>query len=306
MSEANRVRIAYRAAGSTDPWKTINRTNDALNAGVETVRSENIRADRKRGAQKVTTLTVGGTIDLEFQGSDYDTFMAAAMCSTWAADTPAVGTDQLVVGTATTKFDILKSYLSEDRHVLMTDCEVSQLQITMNAGEKVTGRLTFMGVEADPEYDPTGDTFDEPGTGLFFDSSNNLSSIQIDGAPVSGMIVTGMTLNIDNGHQSGQGLGSQFQYHDKGSANITGTKTFRMSAAAFDLWKQTLTNVPISSSFTMGDGATSYVFKNGEEYLSGDLPSGALDSILSLELNTVVATDSDGEMTVIERTITTP
>lgn len=302
MSEANRVRIGWRPTGSADPWKIINRTNDALNAGTETVRSDAVRSDRKRGGQKVVTLTVGGTIDFEVTGVDYEPFLAAAMCSTWATDTPDVGTDQLAVGIADTKIDILKSYLDEDRHVLMTECEVGQLQLTMNAGEKVTGQLTFMGVDADAEYDPTADTFEDPGTGLFFDSSNNLSSVTIDETPVSGMIITGMSLTINNNHQSGQGIGTQNQYHDKGSADITGTKTFRMSANAFDLWKQTLTNAPISSSFTLGDGTTTYTFKVGEEYLSGDLPSGALDAILSLELDTVVATDSEGEMLLIERT----
>tara|TARA_R110000796_G_scaffold95459_3_gene200711 strand:+ start:1090 stop:2007 length:918 start_codon:yes stop_codon:yes gene_type:complete len=304
MSEANRVRIGWRLTGSADPWNIINRTGDALNAGTETVRSDSIRSDRKRGGQKVVTLTVGGTIDFEVTGNDYDQFLAAAMCDAWTPDTPAVGTDQLAVGTADTTIDIIKSYLDEDRHVLMTECEVSQLQLTMEAGSKVTGQLTFMGVDADAEYDPSGDTFNEPGTGLFFDSSNNLSSIMIDGAPVAGMIITGMSLTINNNHQSGQGVGNLTQYHDKGSADITGSKTIRMSAAAFDLWKQTLTNTPISSSFTMGDADTSYTFKIGEEYLSGDLPSGALDSILSLELNTVVATDSTNEMLLIERTVT--
>lgn len=302
MPEANRVRIAYRAAGSTDNWKIFRRTGDALTAGAQTQRSDEIRDDRKRGGQKVTTITAGGTVDFEFSATSFDDFLAAGMCSAWVADTPTVGTSQLVVGTTTTKFDVLKSYLDEGRHVLLKDMEVGQLQFTMNSGAKITGQVTFMGVEVDEEYDPSTDTFDPAGTTLFMDSSNNLSSIMIDGAPVSGMAFTGMSITINNNHSSDQELGSQYQNHFKGSADITGTKTLRMSSAAFDLWKNTIRNVPISSSFTMSDGTTSYVFKNGEEYLSGDLPSGALDAILSMDLNYSVATDSTGEMTVIERT----
>jgi len=302
MAEANRVRIAYRAAGSSDNWKIIRRTNDALNAGTETVRSDEIRSDRKRGAQKITTITVGGTVDFEFSAASFDDFLAGAMCMPWDVDTPVAGTDQLRVGTIDTQFDILKSYLDEDRHVLLKECEVGQLSLTMDAGAKVTGQIDFAGTEVDDAYDPSLDTFDPAGTTIIMDSSSNLSSIMIDGAAVTGMIVTGLSLTINNNHTAGQGIGSQYQFHDKGSADITGTKTFRMSAAAFDLWKNTLTNTPISSSVTLGDGTTSYVFKAGEEYLAGDLPSGALDTILSLELNSVVATDSAGEMLVIERT----
>ncbi len=302
MAEANRVRIAYRAAGSTDNWKIVRRTNDALNAGTETVRSDEVRSDRKRGGQKITTITVGGTIDFEFSSTSFDDFLAGAMCMAWAVDTPIAGTDQLAVGTADTKFDILKSYLDEDRHVLLKECEVGQLSLTMDAGAKVTGQITFAGTEVDDSYDPSTDTFDSAETTLIMDSSSNLSSIEIDGSAVTGMIVTGMSLDINNNHTAGQGLGSQYQFHDKGSADITGSKTFRMSAAAFDLWKNTLVNQPISSSVTLGDGTTSYVFKAGEEYLAGDLPSGALDSILSLELSSTVATDGTGEMLLIERT----
>ena len=301
MSEANRVRIAIRPSGSTDNFQVLNRTDDSLSPNSETERSQAIRADRKRGGQKVVTQTVGGSLSIEFTADDYDDILAAAMCNAWAEDTPTAGTDQLAVGTATTKFDVLKSFLDEDRHVLMKEMEVSQLQLTMNSGERVTGEITFAGTESDLEFDPSAETFDEPSNNLFMDSSNNISSLQIDGDPVDGMVITGMTLNINNNHQSGQGLGSQFQYHDKGSADITGSMTFRFASAAYDLWKNTITNVPVSTSFTLGDGTTDYTFKAGEQYLSGDLPNGALDSILSLELDTVVATDDSNEMLLIER-----
>lgn len=303
MPEANRVRIGMRVDGSTANWTTLRRTNDALTAGTETTRSENVRSDRMRDGQKITTITVGGTLDIEMTAAEYDALIAAAMCNSWVVDTPVAGTDQITVGTATTKFEILKSYLDEDRHVLMKGMEVSQIQLTMDAGSKITGQVTFMGTEADPEYDPSTDTFDPAADALFFDSSNNLSSLMIDGSAISGMCVTGMSLTINNNHQSDQCVGTQYQRHWKGSADITGSKTFRMSAGAFDLWKNTLTNVPISSSFTMGDGTNSYVFSTGVEYLSGDLPSGSLDSILSLELDYTVAVDSAGEMLTIERTL---
>ena len=302
MSEANQVRLAIRPSGSTDNFQVINRTNDALNTGTETERSQSIRADRKRGGQKVVTQTVGGTVDIEMARSEYDDLIAAAMCSSWQTDTPTAGTEQLAVGTATQKFEVCKSYLDEDRHVLFKEMEVSQLQINMNSGERVTGQITFMGTEADLEFDPSTETFDEPANNLFMDASTNISSLMIDGSAVTNMVITGMSLTINNNHQSGQGLGTQFQYHDKGSADITGSMTFRFSADAYDLWKNTITNTPVSTSFTLGDGTTDYTFKAGKQYLSGDLPSGALDSILSLELDTVVATDSANEMLLIERT----
>ena len=301
MAEANRVRIAYRPEGSTN-WKTLRRTGDSLTAGTETARSGEIRSDRKRGDQKITTITASGSVNFEFSATSFDDFLAAAMCQAWSVDTPAIGTDQLTVGTETTKFEILKSYLDENRHVLIKGAEVESLSLTMNAGEKVTGELSFLGTEVDTEYDPTADTFDPADSTMFMDSSNNLSSIMIDGQAADGMCFTGMSLELTNNHQSQGCIGSQFQRHTKGSSDITGSKTIRMSGQAFDLWRNSINNVPISTSFTMGDGTTSYTFSAGREFLSGDLPSGELDSILSMELSSTLATDSTGETLVIERT----
>lgn len=298
-----RVRIAIRAAGSAGNWTVLRRTNDALTVGAQTVRSDNVRDDRMRDGQKISTITVGGTLDFEMTAAEYDQILAAALCSDWVADTPAVGTDQLKVGTTDVQFDVLKSYLDSDRHVLMTGMYVSQLQLTMNAGEKITAQATFMGEGHDDAYDPAGDVFDAVSDAILFDSSSNLSSIQIDGQPVAGMCITAMSLAIANGFASDQCLGSVHQRHHKGSCDITGSKTIRMSAGAFDLWKNTLANTPISSSFTMGDGTDSYVFSIGKEYLSGDLPSGGLDSILSVELSTTAAVDAAGDMIKIERTL---
>lgn len=302
MAEANRVRIAYRTAGSSDNWQVLRRTNDALTAGTETVRSDEIRADRMRSGQSVVTLTAGGTLDFEFSAKSFDDMLAAAMCTTWEDDAPAAGESQLGVGTDTVKLDILKSYLDEGKHVLLEECEVSQFSLTLDSGSKVTGQISYMGTNVDYEYDPSGDTFDDAPTTLMMNSSSNLSSIKVDGSPLSGMCITSMSLTINNNHQSDQCVGSLYQQHHKGSANITGNKTFRMSANAFDLWAQTITNVPISSSFELGDGDTTYRFITGKEYLSGDLPSGALDDILSLSLDTVAAVDDTGEMLLIERT----
>lgn len=302
MSEANQVRIAYRAAGSTDDWKILRRTGDSLTAGAETTRSDEIRSDRKRGDQKITTITVGGGVDFEFSAETFDDMLSAAMCSSWETDTPDAGTDQLTVGTDTTKFDILKSFLDIDEHVLFTDMEVSELQLTLDSGSRVTGSITFAGEEAETDYDPSGDTFDDETTTVLMDSSNNLGSILIDDSSVDGMCITGMSLTINNNHQAGQCVGTQYQYHTKGSSDITGSKTMRMSSDAFALWENTLLNTPISSEFTLDDGTTEYRFAVGKEYLSGDLPSGGLDELLTLELSTSVATDADGETLIIERT----
>jgi hypothetical protein len=300
MSEANRVRIGYRAAGSSDPWQIIRRTGDALTAGTETVRSEEIRSDRMRSGQKVATITAGGTLDFEMSAESFDDFLAAALCTTWTADV-------LTVGTTTVKFDIIKSYLADDEHIVFKNMEVGQLSLTANAGQRITGQITFAGTEVDPNYDPSTDTFTDATTGLLFDASNNLNGVTVDGSALTNTCFKALGLTINNNHQTDQCVGSQYQNHFKGSCDITTTSTIRMASSALDLWRSSIANTPVALAFQMTDGdGYSYDFALGEVYLSTEPPSGALDAILDLEANGTAAVDSTGEMISITRTVPTP
>src|SRR5690554_234973 len=284
MAESNRVRIAYKAAGApVTGWKTLRRTGDSLTVGTETVVSDEIRSDRLRGGSKVVTQTAGGTIDFEFSATSYDEILEAAFMGAWTNNV-------LEIGTTTVKLDILKSYLDEARHVLIENCEISNLQITMDAASKITGQITVMGIIIDDDYAITTDAFAAPGTSLIMDSSNNLGSIQVDGSPVAGVCFTGMGLTLDNGHSSDQCLGTATQQHWKGSATVTGTVAMRSSAAAFTLWENTITNTPVKLSYVLTDGAKSYTFEVAAAHLAGDLPSGGLDAILSFDLTFTAAT----------------
>ncbi|MGB1951961.1 MAG: phage tail tube protein [Marinobacter sp.] len=303
MASSSRVRIAYREAGASTPWIIIRRTNDALTVGTETQRSDEIRSDRTRGDQKVTTITAAGTIDFEFNASNLDVFIAAALGGTWTADTPVVGTDQLKNGVTVPKFEFLKSYLDTDDHVKIGDAVVGEMQLTANAGEKVTGQISIMGSSHDDDYDPTGDTFDEPSDTVIMDSSNNLGTILIDGSAASGICFTGISFTISGGFQMSQCVGNQYQDHFAGSIDITGTLTTRLSAEGLALWRKSITSTPVSFGFTLSEGDDSYDISLPRNFLSGDLPSGGLDAILTSDLTLTSARDANGVMMQVERTL---
>ena len=297
MSESNRVRIAYRETGSGNPWQILRRTNDALTAGTEVQRSDEVRSDRQRSGQKVTTITAGGTLDLEMSAGSYDDFLAAALCTEWTGEV-------LTVGVTTRRFDILKSYLADDEHLLLTDMEVGQLSLTASSGQKITGQITFMGRAVDDDYDPSGDTFLDATTTIIFDSSSNLNGVLIDGAALVNTCFKELGLTINNNHQTDQCLGSQFQNHFKGSCDITTTGTVRMASSSFDLWRRSLANEPVEMAFTMGANGYTYAFELGHVDLSTEPPSGALDAILDMSINGTAAVAADtGEMIQVTRTI---
>lgn len=298
MASSSRVRIAFRAAGSSDPWSILRRTNDALTLGSESQRSDEVRDDRMRSGQVTTTVTAGGSVDIEFSAVSFDALLSAAMHNSWNDDVLGVGTEDI-------RFDILKSYLDTGDHFLLEDCVVSELSLTMNAGEKVTGQIVFMGESFDDDYDPSGDTFDPAEETLIMDSSNNLGSIMQNGAPISGMCYTALSININNGYQSDQCVGELNQRHWVGSADITGNKAIRLSAAALELWRNSITNAPVSSAWTLSDGDYSYEFSLPRIQLSGNLPAGGLDQILTVDMQYVASVEDD-EMLTITRTVPTP
>ena len=302
MSEGNQVRIAIRKTGAVTPWVVLRRTGDALSLTSSAIKADDVRADRLRSGQKTSVIKAGGTVDFNLSAAEYDDLIAAAMCNTWTIDTPTTGTDQIKVGTTDVTFDVLKSYMDTGNHVLFTGMFVSKFSLSMQAAQKVTGQVEFMGQGGNTAYDPSGDTFAAQSDALFFDSSNNISSVTINGAPIAGTCITGLDLSIDNGFKQDQCIGSLYENQYKGSANITTKKTIKATQAGYAIWQKTITSTPIASSFTVGDGVNTYKFDIPVEYVTGALPSGGLDSILSFSLDGTLAAASSGDMLTIQRT----
>ncbi|WP_252108998.1 MULTISPECIES: phage tail tube protein [unclassified Halomonas] len=296
MAASNLVRIAYRAAGSSGPWQILRRTNDALTAGTEVQRSDEIRSDRQRSGQKVTTITAGGTLDVELSAGSYDDFLAAALCTSWVDNV-------LTVGTTPVRFDVLKSYMDSDEHIMFTDMEVGQFSISADSGQKITGQITFMGRAVDADYDPSSDTFLDETTTIIFDASSNLNGVLVDGAPLVNTCFKSLGLTINANLQTDQCIGSQFQNHFLGSSDITTTGTVRMASSSLDLWRRSIANEPIEMSFMMGANGYTYDFALGHVDLSTEPPSGALDAILDMSIEGTAAVAENGEMITVTRTV---
>lgn len=297
MSSGSRVRIARRPAGSSDPWQILRTTGDALTVASDTTRSDEIRDDRTRGDQKTVMINPNGTVSFELSPANFDSIMASVLSGTWT-------TDVLTNGTTATKWDYLKSYMDLDEHILLSDAYETQLQLTANAGEKVTGQVTIMAQGHDDQYDPTGDTFSEPEDTVIMDASNNMHTIRVDGAePASGVCIKGIDLTINGSFQSDQCVGSQYQVHSPGSYDITGSVNFRFSSATLDYWRNAITSTPMALDWTFSEGDYSYVPSLPRIFLSGDLPGGSLDSILDLSLDITAARDASGVMMEITRTV---
>lgn len=300
MSSGSRVRIARRPNGSSDPWQILRTTGDGLTVASDPTRSDEIRDDRTRGDQKTIMINPNGTVSFELSPANFDSIMESVLSGTWT-------TDVLTNGTTETKWDYLKSYMDLDEHILFEDAHETQLQITANAGEKVTGQVTIMAQGHDDQYDPSGDTFDDPQDTVIMDASNNMHTIRVDGAePATGVCIKGIDLTINGSFQSDQCAGSLYQVHSPGSFDITGSVNFRFSSATLEYWRKGINSTPMALDWTFSEGDYSYVPSLPRIFLSGDLPGGSLDSILDLSLDITAARDASGVMMEITRTVPAP
>jgi len=297
MSSGSRVRIARRPHGSIDPWQILRTTGDALTVASDPTRSDEIRDDRTRGDQKTIMINPNGTVSFELSPANFDSIMESVLSGTWT-------TDVLTNGTTETKWDYLKSYMDLDEHILFEDAHETQLQLTANAGEKVTGQVTIMAQGHDDAYDPSGDTFADPQDTVIMDASNNMHTIRVDGAaPATGVCIKGIDLTINGSFQSDQCAGSLYQVHSPGSFDITGSVNFRFSSATLEYWRKGINSTPMALDWTFSEGGYSYVPSLPRIFLSGDLPGGSLDSILDLSLGITAARDANGVMMEITRAV---
>ncbi|WP_421921395.1 phage tail tube protein [Marinobacter salarius] len=176
----NKIRVAYRPAGSSDPWQVLRVTEDDLTTSTTTVESEEVRTDRMIDDSSTTSIDPEGSVSFEFTADTFDDMIEAAMHSTFTAGEVIIGTDQI-------KFDILKSDTQTDRHFLFENMSVSEANIEINEGALITGSFNFVGETVDLAYDPTGDTFNDTTETKVINCNKNIdnATLLFDGAGAS-------------------------------------------------------------------------------------------------------------------------
>lgn len=299
MASGSRVRIARRPAGSTDNWQILRTTGDSLTVAMDTVESEEIRDDRTSGDSKTVMINPNGGVSFEFSGGNWDSIMASVLSNTWVSDV-------LVNGVADTRWEYLKSYMDEGIHIKFEDASEGQLQLSGTSGQKITGEVTIMARGHDDEYDPSGDSFDEPLPTIFMDMSNNYHSLLIDGSAPTGICVKGFDLTINGNFQSDQCAGNLYQHHEPGTFQITGSINFRYSVASMSLWRRGLNSDPVQVGFSLSTDDYGYTLDLSRLFLSGELPGGSRDTILDQSLNIRAARSVGGVMLSTTRAIPAP
>lgn len=286
MSESNQVRLRYipEVTYDTTPidgvWDTVRYTSETLSATPTTTTSAEVRADRMISDMPKVGMEVGGDVSFEFSATSFDDFIESAMCSTWQADTPAVGSRQIKIGTGDSSYSIEKEYSDLGLFASFSGMRVGAMSLSMAYGEILTGSFTFAGASSGTPVTSlvgAGSTNAAPTTEVM-NASSDFGTVKVDDVTLDACIMS-MDITLDNALRAITCLGKDSPSDQKkGTASVTGSAELYLSAGSFDLYKKALANESISLEFSVTDGTNTYVFLVPNAKLSGQTPqSGGLD-----------------------------
>lgn len=211
---SNRTELRYVAEATfgTTPasptLKYLRFKGESLNPNFETVRSEEIRADRN----DVDLIKVGskaaGNIEFELSYGSYDDFLEALMCSTWVVD--GVDTDKftLVNGVLERHFTIQKKFSDVTQFFNFTGSKINTGSLTITPGAIVTGSFGVMakaGARTGAQFG--GATTPAGTTTTPMNGAAGVTLAQIDTVAIPGGLMN-FTININNNRREQDAVGS--------------------------------------------------------------------------------------------------
>jgi hypothetical protein len=293
MSSSNLVSVKYvpevtydTVPANSPDWKYTRFTGESLSATADTTTSSEIRRDRSISDMPLVSITTGGFLDIEFSADTFDDFIEAALASTWQAATPAIGSQQLKLGTAESSFSVEKHFEDINKFVLYSGMRVGTFNLSMAYGSILTGSIGFAGASAStPATSAVGTgSVASATTTEVLNSTSDFGTIEIGGVATT-ICLSSMDISIDNSLRAIGCIGSATAKDQKlGTANITGTIEIYLDASSFAYYEAALNNTSTSLKYTVTDGINTYEFFLPKIKLSSDSPQAS-----SLDTDTMVS-----------------
>lgn len=200
FAQGSRSSLSYIVESTFGTTPAGNFTNlpfstHSLNLTKDRVTGNDIQSDRMPRVDRHGNRQVSGDIVADLRDGDYDTFLEAAMLSTWDT-TPAAAPDELKVGT-TPKFLSIEDYAADiDQARLFTGMTVSTMGVSLAPNQMVT--TTFGMVGKDMTISATQKTQDAASGAAPFDAYSGDLAIGNVGSSSTVAIVTSVDFTLTN------------------------------------------------------------------------------------------------------------
>ncbi len=95
---------------------------------------------------------------------------------------------------------------------------VSQLQLSLSAGEVVSGSFSIVGESYNADYDFSADTFEDETTTKPINAAQDVNELVIEGDTVMDVCVNTMDITINRNYQEDPCIGHEVPHQFKGTA----------------------------------------------------------------------------------------
>lgn len=311
MASSNQYQLAVRAAGSTDPWQILRRTDGGPGITTNLTNPNEVDSSGQDSSMLLTSITVGGDVSIAFSAETYDLLIRNVMGSEWVVDGTDPTLSTIIIGQDTPKLEFLVTYQdvgAAGKSYAIKDANVSQLQLSLSAGEILTGSFSIVGEDYVADYDPAAnsDTFTDETTTKPFNCAQDVNQLTIDGQTLIDVCVNTMDITINRNYQEDPCIGHLVPHQFKGTATVTGNISLALTEDTFSLLGQSINEQEFTVTMDMNDGTAgnSYLFELFRCKLGVEMPSGGRDSVLRPSISyTALKDPSIGSSIRVSRTL---
>lgn len=303
MVDSSQTRLAYIAEStygttpSTPTLKIQRFVSESLNANIENIVSNEIRADRNVTDLIQVGSSGGGSVDFELSYGSFDDWLESLMFGTWSSN---------VLKNASTQksFTIEKTFEggATDQYHRFTGCVANSLKLAIQAKQVVTGSFEFIAKgTTTAQAAIASSSYTAANTNPVINAAANFASLAM--TSVTSPELMSLNLNITNnlrhqpivGSVDSRGIGT-------GRFEVTGEAVlYFTNASAYDLF---LAGTATDLTFALG-GASSkkYLFEMANiKFEKGEIIAGGNDQDVMAKMSFRALYDGTDNTLQITRT----
>jgi hypothetical protein len=286
MVDSSQTRIAYieeTTYGTTPSTPTLLEqrfVSESLNANIENIVSNEIRADRNVSDTIQIGQNAGGSVDFELSYGSFDDWLESLMHGTWSSNVLKNGNTQK-------SFTVEKTFEAgaTDQYHRFTGAIANTLSLSMQTQQIVTGSFGFLAKGATTAQAAiAGSSYTGANTNPVINAATNFASLAITG--VSSIDLTQLNLNITNNLRQQQVIGSlDSRGVGAGRFEVTGDMVMYFeNEEAYDLF---INSTETDLTFVLGGASTKkYTFELAKvKFESGEVVAGGNDQDVFVNLS---------------------
>lgn len=303
MTNSSETQLAYVAESvygttpSTPSFQIARMTSESLNANIENITSDEIRADRNVADLIQVGSDAGGNVNFELSYGSFDDWLESVMFNSWASNVLKNGATQK-------SFTLEKLFETgtTDNYHRFVGAVANTMTLNIQAKQIVTGEFGFMAKGfSSAQSAITGATYTSANSNDVINAASNFANLSMTG--VSSPEITALTLSINNNLRQQPIIGSvQSKGIGTGRFEVTGELTAYFENK--DLYELFINGTATDLSFTLGGSSSKkYQFDLGKiKFETGEVIAGGNDQDVMAKMTYTALYDGTDNTLKITRT----